>query len=92
MLTKHLVIRGRVQGVGFREAMGSEAKSLGVTGWVRNRLEGSVEAVVQGSDAQVESIIQWARRGPSSARVTQIEIDDSNDYGPFAEFERYPTS
>ena len=92
VVTKRLVIHGRVQGVGFREAMGSKAKSLGVTGWVRNRLEGSVEAVVHGSAAQIESIIHWARRGPPAANVTQIEINDSNDCGPFAKFERYPTS
>jgi acylphosphatase len=92
MATKHLLIHGRVQGVGFRDAMGYEAKSLGVTGWVRNRRDGSVEAVVQGTRAQVESIIEWARRGPPSAHVTRIEINDGEDCGLFAAFERYPTS
>ncbi|MSQ59350.1 MAG: acylphosphatase [Betaproteobacteria bacterium] len=92
MPTKHLLIHGRVQGVGFREAMRYEAKSLGVTGWVRNRLDGSVEALVQGSAGQIESIIGWARRGPPSAHVTRIKINDGEDCGPFAAFERYPTS
>lgn len=83
-----------MQGVGFREAMSLEAERLGVTGWVRNRADGSVEAVAQGSAEQVEALSAWARRGPPAARVERVEraplIDEpTRDY---ARFERWPTA
>jgi len=73
-VTRYLLIRGRVQGVGFREAMRREAIARGCTGWVRNRRDGSVEAVVQGDPAAVEAIIAWARRGPPAARVDDLVL------------------
>ena len=73
MITRHLRIRGRVQGVGFRMYMLGEAQRHGVAGWVRNRRDGSVEAVVQGEPDAVEAVIAWARRGPPSARVTDVD-------------------
>src|SRR5207249_8581789 len=69
MITRQISVRGRVQGVGFRDALQREARRLGVTGWVRNRTDGSVEAVLQGSPEAVEKIIVWARRGPRAALV-----------------------
>ena len=63
-LTCRLVVTGRVQGVGFRMFMTREAQAAGVTGWVRNRRDGTVEAVVQGTTGAVERIIAWTRRGP----------------------------
>ena len=75
LVTKRLFISGRVQGVNFRESMRSEAEPLGVVGWVRNRRDGRVEALVQGSPAAVDAILAWARRGPPAARVTGIEVE-----------------
>lgn len=70
--TLRLQISGRVQGVWFREAMRLEAERLGVTGWVRNRPDGSVEAVAQGTDAAVDALVEWAHRGPPQARVERV--------------------
>jgi len=75
-VVRHLRIFGRVQGVWYRESMRQQAEQLGITGWVRNRLDGSVEALVQGDAAKVERIIQWARRGPEQALVNHIDIDE----------------
>ena len=72
MIARQLVIRGRVQGVGYRMAMTDAAVALGVTGWVRNRRDGTVEALVQGEDAAIERVLAWCRRGPPGANVTAI--------------------
>jgi acylphosphatase len=73
MVTRQIRVRGRVQGVGFRYALRREAARAGVRGWVRNRLDGSVEAVLQGEASAVERVVQWARRGPSPARVDDLQ-------------------
>jgi acylphosphatase len=88
-LTRRLSIRGRVQGVFFREAMRQEAARHGVTGWVCNRRDGSVEAVVQGPAAAVEAITAWARRGPPDAEVTGVDTAPAS--GDFFTFEKRPT-
>jgi len=67
-----LVIHGRVQGVFFRDSMRRKALELGVQGWVRNRDDGNVEAVVQGSISAVAAIVQWAHHGPAHARVERV--------------------
>lgn len=86
MATLHLIVRGTVQGVGFRDALQDEARRHGVAGWVRNRRDGSVEAILQGSRESVEAVLAWARRGPPLARVTDAEVG-----APAAEFQReYP--
>jgi acylphosphatase len=72
--TKHLRITGKVQGVGFRAAMYREAMRLNVTGWVRNRTDGTVEAVIQGPGKAVAEVLQWARQGPNGARVDNVEV------------------
>lgn len=72
-VTIHVRIAGRVQGVGYRDALRAEALAKGVTGWVRNRRDGTVEAVLQGDRAAVEALIAWARRGPPAARVASVE-------------------
>ena len=73
MAARHFLIRGRVQGVGFRYAMCREAQRLGLAGWVRNRHDGAVEAVAAGNDAVVEALHRWAQRGPGGARVESVE-------------------
>ncbi len=70
----HLAIRGRVQGVWYRGAMQEEAERLGVGGWVRNRRDGTVEAELEGEPASVDALIDWARRGPPSARVEDVAV------------------
>lgn len=66
-------IRGRVQGVFFRAEARTRAESLGVAGWIRNAGDGSVEAVFEGDDEQVESLLAWCRRGPAGAGVDEVE-------------------
>jgi acylphosphatase len=92
VIARRLRIRGHVQGVCYRESMRQQARALGVTGWVRNRADGSVEAVVQGESAAVERMLDWARRGPPAARVDVVEIEAA-DGEPVAEgFEKRPTA
>ncbi|HET6493355.1 MAG TPA: acylphosphatase [Burkholderiales bacterium] len=88
--TRSLRITGHVQGVGFRMYMARKARELGITGWVRNRRDGSVEATVQGTPAAVEAIIAWAQRGPSSAVVSEVTITEGR--GEYAAFETRPTA
>jgi acylphosphatase len=88
-VTKHLRITGRVQGVGFRAHMQRKARGLDVTGWVRNRLDGSVEAVVQGTPEAVDAMLAWAARGPPSAAVAEVAVDEGS--GSYAEFSMLPT-
>ena len=84
MKTQRLHIQGRVQGVWFRESMRAEAERLGVTGWVRNAPDGSVEAVVQGPDTAVDALIAWVRIGPPQARVDRIDqVDAQGDFSGF---------
>jgi acylphosphatase len=68
-----VVVRGRVQGVGFRQSVAARARSLGVAGSVTNLVDGSVEAVFEGSRDRVESMVDWCRHGPSGAVVREAE-------------------
>ena len=81
----HLLICGRVQGVFFRDSMRHAAQRLNIRGWVRNRSDGTVEAVVQGEPSAVDAIVQWARRGPPQARVDKIDIEIAS--GGYSGFE-----
>lgn len=76
--TKRLRIAGRVQGVGYRAGFARQAQGLGLAGWVRNRRDGTVEALVHGSAQEVDQIIAWARRGPAMADVDQVHISDAS--------------
>jgi acylphosphatase len=89
-VTRRLRIHGRVQGVWFRESMRQEALALGITGWVRNRLDGTVEAVIQGEANAVRLLTEWARRGPSHAEVQRVE-ESEEPAGAFTAFEKQPT-
>lgn len=68
----HVVVEGRVQGVGFRYAAQREAQRLALTGWVRNRDDGAVEAVFEGPRDTLEQMLEWCRRGPAFARVVRV--------------------
>ena len=72
---RHLVIRGRVQGVGFRYSMAREAARLALTGWVRNRLAGTVEAVTAGPAEAIATMLAWARQGPPTAHVEHVAVE-----------------
>jgi len=89
MFTRHLQIFGSVQGVGFRFYMQRKARELNVTGWVRNRRDGSVEAMAQGLPGSVEAIIAWAGHGPASAVVSEVRVTAGD--GEYAEFAALPT-
>ena len=88
-MVKHLQIFGQVQGVGFRYRFSEQAQHLGVSGWVRNRRGGSVEAMIAGTPDAVEALLTWARLGPPAARVERVEVSAAE--GAFAGFELRPT-
>jgi acylphosphatase len=74
VVRRRVVIRGRVQGVGFRLSALRAARSSGVSGWVRNRGDGSVEALIEGEVEAVESMLRWCERGPRGAAVAAVEV------------------
>ncbi len=88
-LAKHLKISGRVQGVGFRQFMLRAAHDLHVTGWVRNRADGSVEAIICGTPDAVHMMMERARRGPSHAMVTGFDVAEA--HASFERFDALPT-
>lgn len=89
-ITRHLTITGKVQGVWYRDSMRIEAERLGVAGWVRNRRDGAVEAMLQGDAAAVAALVDWARRGPPAAAVAGVEVAEGS--GSYTGFERRPTA
>jgi acylphosphatase len=82
-----LIIEGRVQGVWFRESTRRQAFGLGVTGWVRNRPEGSVEVLAEGPEESVRRLAAWCHQGPSAARVTRVRESEEAWVGEFDSFE-----
>lgn len=86
---RRILIYGRVQGVFFRESMCRQARSLKVTGWVRNCMDGGVEAMLQGEPDAVDKMIEWARHGPELARVEHVAIFAGE--GSYTDFTRRET-
>ena len=84
----HMLVSGRVQGVYFRQSTLLEAHNLGVTGWVRNLLDGRMEAVFEGEEHAVKTLVNYCRQGPPAAKVKNLEVS----YGPFkGEFSNFTT-
>ena len=93
-ITLQIRVSGRVQGVGYRDALRREAERNAIRGWVRNRSDGSVEALLQGESRAVEKIITWAREGPPAARVAQVRTDVPEEEfdRSYAAFECWPSA
>jgi acylphosphatase len=92
MVARQIRVSGRVQGVGYRASLQHEARKHGVGGWVRNRADGTVEAVLQGTPKAVAAVIAWARRGPPGARVTDLSDSETPLQPTHAQFELRPTA
>ena len=88
----HLRVTGRVQGVYFRKSTQAEARRLGLTGWVRNRRDGTVEAVAEGPRAALEALVAWCHDGPAAARVDHVEAAWPEPAGGMTGFEVRPTA
>ncbi len=82
----HLIIKGKVQGVFYRQSAKKEAVKLGIKGWVKNNEDGTVEAVATGSEEQIQHFIKWCRQGPTLAHVSEVIATDTSDE-PFTGFE-----
>ena len=78
MERRHVVIYGFVQGVGFRFGVERLANSRGVSGWVRNRVDGAVDAVFEGAPEDVEALVEFCRRGPRGAVVERVEVEEES--------------
>ena len=83
----HLFIKGRVQGVFFRESTRIKAKQLEINGWVKNLNDGRVEAVFEGENEKIKKIIKWAEKGPIISRVDDVEIKEEEYKDEFKNFE-----
>lgn len=82
----HALVRGRVQGIGFRYSARAKASSLGVTGWVRNLDDGSVEVVAEGSREDLDELLAWLRRGPAGAEVSGVDLLPASPTRSFTAF------
>ncbi|HVH04718.1 MAG TPA: acylphosphatase [Myxococcota bacterium] len=81
MIRRRVVVHGRVQGVWFRGSTEAEARAAGVGGWVRNRADGTVEAVFEGAPEAVERLLAFCRRGPRGARVDRLDVAEEAPEG-----------
>jgi len=86
-IRRRLIIRGRVQGVWFRDSTRREALSLAVTGWVKNRRDGGVEVMAEGPEDSVQRLIRWCHHGPPSAQVSGVEEVAEEWTGEFSSFD-----
>jgi acylphosphatase len=82
----HVLVSGRVQGVFFRQSTLVEAQNLGVNGWVRNLMDGRVEAVFEGEEHAVKMLVNYCRQGPPAARVNNLDVSYGPSKGEFSNF------
>lgn len=82
----HIFIKGKVQGVYYRQKTMETAKASGITGWVRNLPDGRVEAVLEGDEPSVKKVVEWCHTGPPDARVEKVEEKIENYTGEFSDF------
>lgn len=87
VVRRRVVVHGQVQGVGFRWNARTEATRLGVSGWVRNLPDGSVEAEIEGDRTSVDDMVEWLRRGPPFAEVSDVDVAEINPTGSDGSFE-----
>jgi len=83
----HLLVTGKVQGVFFRQALKVVAKKNNVLGWVRNLKDGRVEAILEGDNKSINSVIEWTRIGPANSRVDDIEVSNEELKNKFSTFD-----
>ncbi len=83
----HAIVRGRVQGVGFRYFVKDAAERLGLTGWTRNQLDNTVEVMAEGNQSQLDSLLAELRKGPPASQVADVDANYSDATGEFARFE-----
>ena len=83
----HVIVEGRVQGVFFRAYTSDEAKKLGLAGWVRNRPEGTVEAIIEGDADAVDAMLQWFYQGSPGSKVTKVNSSEEPPVGDSTTFE-----
>ena len=86
-VSAHAIITSRVQGVFFRVETQRAARSYGVNGWVRNKMDGSVEAVLEGEEADVKGTLAWCQKGPPHARVSHVDVTWKDYTGEFETFQ-----
>ena len=82
----HLIIKGRVQGVGYRMSAYDAAIDLGITGWVKNMRDGSVEVLAESDKATLEQFVSWAKKGPGYAKVSEVSTEELDASGEFKSF------
>ncbi len=87
IIRRRVVVHGRVQGVNFRYHARSAARKMGARGWVRNRSDGAVEAVVEGPPEVVQSLLSWFRKGSPFSRVDKIQVTEENSSEEFDDFD-----
>ena len=81
-----ILVSGKVQGVFFRQSILLEAQSLEITGWVRNLIDGRVEAIFEGEEHEVKMLVNYCRQGPSAAKVTNLDVTYGRFKGEFSSF------
>ncbi len=84
---RHVIVEGIVQGVFFRSHTQKQARALGVTGWVRNCWDGTVEIIAEGEEGQVDELIRWCHEGPPEASVTRVRVEEAPHRGEFERFD-----
>jgi len=82
----HVIIYGRVQGVWFRASTKQKAEQLGINGWVRNTVDGNVEAIFEGEENSVNEMLNWCHHGPPMAEVEKVEVKNQNSTNDFNGF------